>query len=249
MMKEDKEMMQAMILAAGLGTRLKPLTDHVPKALVEVGGEPLLKQVIFKLKDAGFSRIIVNVHHFSEQIIQYLEVNHYFGLDIRISDETNQLLDTGGGIKAAKHLFGDARILIHNVDILSNIKLQRFYFAHKEAAATLLVSERNTNRYLLFDDDMRLVGWTNVKTGEVRSPYPNLNVAQYKKLAFAGIHTFSPQLFPWMDSFPDRFGVIDFYLSVCNQVPIIGHVESNLKLMDVGKQETLHAAEQFMHQL
>lgn len=238
-----------MILAAGLGTRLKPLTDHVPKALVEVGGEPLLKQVIFKLKDAGFNRIIVNVHHFSEQIIQYLEVNHYFGLDIRISDETNQLLDTGGGIKAAKRLFEDTRILIHNVDILSNINLQRFYFAHKEAAATLLVSERNTNRYLLFDDDMRLVGWTNVKTGEVRSPYPNLNVAQYKKLAFAGIHTFSPQLFPWMDAFPDRFGVIDFYLSVCNQVPIIGHVESNLKLMDVGKQETLHEAEEFMRQL
>lgn len=238
-----------MILAAGLGTRLKPLTDHVPKALVEVGGEPLLKQVIFKLKDAGFSRIIVNVHHFSEQIIQYLKANHYFGLDIRISDETNQLLDTGGGIKAAKRLFGDARILIHNVDILSNINLQRFYFAHTEAVATLLVSERNTNRYLLFDDDMRLVGWTNVKTGEVRSPYSNLNVAQYKKLAFAGIHTFSPQLFSWMDSFPDRFGVIDFYLSVCNQVPIIGHVESNLKLMDVGKQETLYAAEEFMHQL
>lgn len=238
-----------MILAAGLGTRLKPLTDHVPKALVEVGGEPLLKQVIFKLKDAGFSRIIVNVHHFSEQIIKYLETNHYFGLDIRISDETNQLLDTGGGIKAAKRLFGDARILIHNVDILSNINLQRFYFAHKEAAATLLVSERNTNRYLLFDDDMRLVGWTNVNTGEVRSPYLNLNVAQYKKLAFAGIHTFSPQLFPWMDAFPDRFGVIDFYLSVCNQVPIIGHVESNLKLMDVGKQETLHEAEEFLRQL
>lgn len=248
-MKEDKEMMQAMILAAGLGTRLKPLTDHVPKALVEVGGEPLLKQVIFKLKDAGFNRIIINVHHFSEQIIQYLEANHNFGLDIRISEETNQLLDTGGGIKAAKRLFGDARILIHNVDILSNINLQRFYFAHKEAAATLLVSERNTNRYLLFDDDMRLVGWTNVKTGEVRSPYPNLNVAQYRRLAFAGIHTFSPQLFPWMDAFPDRFGVIDFYLSVCNQVPIIGHVESNLKLMDVGKQETLHSAEEFMHQL
>ena len=168
--------------------------------------------------------------------------------DRRISDETNQLLDTGGGIKAAKGLFGDARILIHNVDILSNIELQRFYFAHKEAAATLLVSDRDTNRYLLFDDDMRLVGWTNVKTGEVRSPYPDLNVAQCKKLAFAGIHTFSPRLFPWMDSFPDRFGVIDFYLSVCNQVPIIGHVEPNLKLMDVGKQETLHAAERFMRQ-
>lgn len=113
----------------------------------------------------------------------------------------------------------------------------------------MLVSERDTNRYLLFDDDMRLVGWTNVKTGEVRSPYPDLNVAQCKKLAFAGIHTFSPRLFPWMNSFPDRFGVIDFYLSVCNQVSIIGHVEPNLKLMDVGKQETLHAAERFMRQL
>ncbi len=249
MMKENQDMMQAMILAAGLGTRLKPLTDHVPKALVEVGGEPLLKRVALKLKDAGFSRVIVNVHHFSEQIIRYLEASHYFGLDMRISDETNQLLDTGGGIKAAKALFGDARILIHNVDILSNIELQRFYLAHKEAAATLLVSERDTNRYLLFDDDMRLVGWTNVKTGEVRSPYPDLNVAQCKKLAFAGIHTFSPRLFPWMNSFPDRFGVIDFYLSVCNQVSIIGHVEPNLKLMDVGKQETLHAAERFMRQL
>ena len=241
--------MQAMIFAAGLGTRLKPLTDHTPKALVNVGGEPLLKQVIFRLKDAGFQRIIVNVHHFSHQIIDYLQENNNFGLDIRISDETNELLDTGGGIKAAQPLFDEAPILIHNVDILSNVDLRRFYTSYHDVDANLLVSERKTKRYLLFNDEMRLVGWTNIETGEVRSPYPDLHPDDCKMLAFAGIHSFSPQLFPLMQSFPDRFGIMDFYLSICHQVRIMGHVEPDLQLMDVGKQETLHEADEFVRRL
>ena len=121
-------MEQAMIFAAGLGTRLKPLTDHKPKALVEVGGEPLLKRVIFRLKDAGFHRIVVNVHHFASQIVDYLKENDHFGLDIRISDESECLLDTGGGIKKAYPFFDPmSPILIHNVDILSNVDLKAFY--------------------------------------------------------------------------------------------------------------------------
>ena len=157
-------MMQAMIFAAGLGTRLKPLTDRIPKALVSVGGEPLLKRVIFQLKDAGFTRIVVNVHHFSKQIIDYLRDNKNFGMDIRISDESEKLLETGGGIKKAWPFFDQTEpILIHNVDILSNVDLKKFYqMESKELsddssdsmkekaplAARLLVSERKTKRYL-----------------------------------------------------------------------------------------------------
>ena len=242
-------MMQAMIFAAGLGTRLKPLTDRIPKALVRVGGEPLLKRVIFQLKDAGFTRIVVNVHHFSCQIIDYLRDNDNFGLDIRISDETEKLLETGGGIKKAYPLFDPSEpILIHNVDILSNVNLSKFYGleAKSTIAARLLVSERKTNRYLLFDDTMRLVGWTNIETGEVKSPYPNLDPKKYKMYAFSGIHMVAPSLFPLMDDEPDRFPIMDFYLKHCDKVRIEGYVKSDLMLMDVGKQETLKEAEKFL---
>ena len=254
-------MMQAMIFAAGLGTRLKPLTDRIPKALVRVGGEPLLKRVIFQLKDAGFTRIVVNVHHFSNQIIDYLNDNDNFGMDIRISDESEQLLETGGGIKKAWPLFGPLEpILIHNVDILSNVDLKKFYQMetkdlvssserkHDEAplAARLLVSERKTKRYLLFDDTMRLVGWTNIETGEVKGPYKNLDPKQYKMYAFSGIHMVAPCLFPLMDDEPDKFPIMDFYLRHCDKVRIEGYVKNDLKLMDVGKQETLKEAEAFL---
>ena len=256
--------MQAMIFAAGLGTRLKPLTDRIPKALVSVGGEPLLKRVIFQLKDAGFTRIVVNVHHFSNQIIDYLRDNDNFGMDIRISDESDKLLETGGGIRKAWPLFDQTEpILIHNVDILSNVNLQKFYqmettdFAssseksHEEVplAARLLVSERKTKRYLLFDDTMRLVGWTNIDTGEVKSPYPDLNPKDYKMYAFSGIHMVAPSLFPLMEEEPDKFPIMDFYLRHCDKVRIEGYVKNDLKLMDVGKQETLKEAEQFLQAL
>lgn len=257
-------MMQAMIFAAGLGTRLKPLTDRIPKALVRVGGEPLLKRVIFRLKDAGFTRIVVNVHHFSSQIIDYLRDNDNFGMDIRISDETDKLLETGGGIRKAWPLF-DAHepVLIHNVDILSNVDLGKFYQIEtkdlteesqeaspevKPLAARLLVSERKTKRYLLFDDSMRLVGWTNIETGEVKSPYPHLDSAKCKMYAFSGIHMVAPSIFPLMEEEPDKFPIMDFYLKHCDKVRIEGYVKNDLRLMDVGKQETLKEAEAFLCQ-
>lgn len=246
-------MMQAMIFAAGLGTRLKPLTDTMPKALVRVGGEPLIKRVIDNLAQAGVDRIVVNVHHFASQITDYLRDNSYFGLDIRISDETNGLLDTGGGIRKAAPLFdSQAPVLIHNVDILSNVDLKKFYGMASESEgcgavdALLLVSWRKTKRYLLFDDDMRLVGWTNIETGEVRSPYPGLDPKACRMYAFAGIHVISPRLLSSMDGWPDRFGIIDFYLKECATHNIKGYAKDNLMLMDIGKLDTLAQAEDFV---
>ena len=276
-----------MIFAAGLGTRLKPLTDTMPKALVRVGGEPLIKRVILNLAAAGVERIVVNVHHFAEQIIDYLKDNDNFGLDIRISDETDGLLETGGGIKKAAPLFDPTDpILIHNVDILSNVDLREFYQVASRSEkgkvkseksecgsekgkveneegrgkneesnycdavdAVLLVSWRKTKRYLLFNDDMKLVGWTNIETGEVRSPYPELNPKECRMYAFAGIHALSPRLLKMMDEFPDRFGIIDFYLKACATHNIKGYVKDDLKLMDIGKLDTLVQAEEFLEEL
>lgn len=242
--------MQAMIFAAGLGTRLKPLTDHVPKALVEVDGKPLLQRVLEELQQASVGRVVINVHHFAQQIVQYLKVHDNFGMDILLSDESDRLLDTGGGLKKAQPLFfPDEPILLHNVDILSNVNLRSFYEAHAFCDATLLVSSRKTKRYLLFNNDMRLVGWTNVETGEVRSPYPGLKPENCRMYAFSGIHIFSPRLFASMDAFPEKFGIVDFYLKTCCQADIRGCVKEDLRLMDVGKQDTLARAEDFLKTL
>lgn len=239
-----------MIFAAGLGTRLKPLTDTMPKALVKVGGTTLLEHTLKALTGAGADRMVVNVHHFAQQIKNFLHNNNNFGHDIRISDESEMLLDTGGGLKKAQGLFRDYEpILIHNVDILSNIDLKGFYNANSDADASLLVSERKTKRYLLFSSDMRLVGWTNIETGEVRSPYHDLDAGSCCKLAFAGIHMFSPHLFPLMNSFPDKFGIMDFYLNVCDKVIIRGVEHKSLRLMDVGKSDTISQAEDFIRGL
>ena len=241
-------MMQAMIFAAGLGTRLKPLTDHMPKALVRVGGEPLLKHVVVQMKNAGFTHIVVNVHHFADQIEEYLAAQQNFGIDIRISDERQQLLNTGGGIKKARPLFDSTEpILIHNVDILSNVDLRGFY-AQAHGDATLLVSERQTKRYLLFDpnEGHRLMGWTNVETHEVRSPHAGLNPDGCERYAFSGIHVFSPRLFPLLDKWPDVFGIIDFYLGTCACHDINGYAWPGLRLMDVGKQDTIAQADHFL---
>ena len=242
--------MQAMIFAAGLGTRLKPLTDRMPKALVPVCGKPLLAHTIERLKGAGADEIVVNVHHFSQQIVDYL-ATHDFGIRIKISDESDRLLDTGGGLRKALPLFSqqDQPVLIHNVDILSNIPLAQFYSAHQQNDATLLVSERETSRYLLFDDNDRLVGWTNINTGEMKSPYKDLNVEKCKRYAFSGIHCFSPRLGEQMKGFPDKFSIIDFYLAVCDKSIIKGYVQKDLKLLDVGKLDSLERAEEFVGKL
>jgi NDP-sugar pyrophosphorylase family protein len=240
-------MRQAMIFAAGLGTRLKPLTDTMPKALVPVAGEPLLWHVIMKLKGAGYERIVVNVHHFADQIIDYLHASNGFGLDIRISDEREQLLETGGGIKKALPLFDpESPILIHNVDILSNLDLCQLPMD----APLLVVSQRKTKRYLLFDDEMRLQGWTNIETGEVKGPakdaqHSSLNT-QLKKFAFSGIHVFHPSLAPLLSDWRERFPIMDFYLSACATHLIRGYEATDLHLLDVGKLDTLDQAEKFI---
>lgn len=229
-----------MIFAAGLGTRLKPLTDTMPKALVRVGGQPLLWHVIMKLKAAGYERMVVNVHHFADQIIDYLYSNDHFGIDIRISDERDGLLETGGGIKKALPLFDpESPILIHNVDILSNLDLN----ALPTDAPLLVVSPRQTKRYLLFDDSLRLHGWTNIETGEVKGQMAE------KRLAFSGIHIFHPSLIPLMADWPDRFPIMDFYLKACGNHLIRGYEAHDLHLLDVGKLDTLEQAETFIKQL
>ena len=249
--------MKAMIFAAGLGTRLKPLTDTMPKALVPVCGQPLLYHVLTKLVKAGYDDVIVNVHHFPDQIIDYLCV-HDFGAKITISDEREFLRETGGGVKHVRPLLrneeipgqagndGSEPFLVHNVDIISNLDLKWLREQHREdAVATVVVSERETQRYLLFDEDGRLKGWTNVKTGEVRSPYPDIDPSKLRKLAFAGIHLMSPAIFDAFDQlgFGDRFSIMDFYIQACADYPIYAAVPPAFKMVDVGKFDSLPEAE------
>lgn len=242
--------MKAMIFAAGLGTRLKPLTDTMPKAMVPVAGKPLVQWTLLRLKAAGFDEVVINVHHFAQQIVDFVTLNHGFGCHVQFSDETGGLLETGGGIKKAAPLLAgagdDEPFLIHNVDILSNVDLADFYRHTADSAALLLVSERKTTRYLLFDDSLRLVGWVNEQTGQVKSPYPQLDVAACHKYAFAGIHTFSPRLFQYFGQWPDRFSVVDFYLSICHQEAVRAYPHPDLRMMDVGKADTLLLADEFL---
>ena len=254
MQPKVKSMKQVMILAAGLGTRLKPLTDTMPKALVPVGGSPLLDINIRKLQAQGYDRFVVNVHHFAQQIIDYVTQQDYAPL-VHFSDEREQLLETGGGLKKARNLFRDDEpILIHNVDILDNVDYGWFSRQHQtDEDVVLLVSRRKTKRYLLFDNAMRLMGWKNVETGEVKSPYEYVRrtgLSQHSEplnmFAFSGIHSFSPRLFPLMDRFPDRFSIIDFYLSVCHRSHIVGVVKEDLDMLDVGKLDTLSEANAFI---
>ncbi len=237
---------KAMVFAAGLGTRLKPLTDTMPKALVPLNGRPLLEILVSKLNRVGFDEIVINVHHFAEQIRQWAQDRK----GIRLSDESGCLLETGGGIRHAAPLLCDAdRFLIHNVDILSNVDLDAFWKAGAEADAMLLVSERQTQRYLLFDEDMRLVGWTNIATGEVKTPHENLDVTRCRRLAFAGIHQMHTALIDRMQGWPDKFSIIEFYLSICKDCDIRGYVQPDFKMMDVGKLDTLAQAEAFEKEL
>ncbi|MDY9917597.1 MAG: nucleotidyltransferase family protein [Proteiniphilum sp.] len=275
--------MKAMIFAAGMGTRLKPLTDTIPKALVPVGGKPLLQHAIGKLKAAGFDEIIINVHHFAEQIIDFVEANHHFGIHIEFSDEREKLLDTGGGIKKASPFFNDNKpFLVHNVDILSNIDLRKLYETHARSSVpdsknlstppdqagsktqpdqpnlpahsaqpnplgTLVCNERETSRYLLFDGNNRLKGWINEETGEIKSPFPGFDPRHYRKLAFAGIQILQPSIFQYMSGLPDRFPIIDFYLSICDKEALTCYVPDNLKLVDVGKTDSLQEAARFLY--
>ena len=240
--------MNAFIFAAGLGTRLKPLTDTMPKALVPVGGKPLLAHVIEKLKAAGCKKIVINIHHFGEMIIDYVKSQNNFGVEILFSDERQMLLETGGAIKHAVDLLGDEPFLIHNVDILSNVDLKALIAAHSEAnsAATLLVSKRNSTRALLFSPEGNLTAWTNKTTGEVKTPYESLDISNLNEFAFSGIHIFSPRLFKYFGAYPEKFSIIDFYLNTCKDEKIKAYTQEGLQLLDVGKLDSLERAEGFV---
>ena len=244
--------MKAMIFAAGLGTRLRPLTDTLPKALVPVGGTPLLGHVLQKLYAAGYDDIVVNVHHFADDIIAYINSLDFPG-KISISEERDYLRETGGGIRHARPLLqGAGGFLVHNVDILSNVDFGWLRScARPGAISTILVSERKTQRYLLFDESMRLAGWTNLATGQVKSPHGTIDPKKYKMLAFAGIHYMSDDIFRAFDNekVDDRFPIIDFYVSVCDKYPIYGAQAPGLKILDIGKIETLSTAETFLRSL
>lgn len=241
--------MRALIFAAGLGTRLRPLTDTMPKAMVPVLGKPLLYHTLTHLTAAGATEIVVNVHHFADQIINYITQKDW-GIPIRISDERQQLLNTGGGLRQALSLFtpSEAPILIHNVDILSNTNLSALYSEAEQSQADsmLLVSDRKTQRYLLFNEDNRLMGWENIATHEVRSPYSNLTPSDYHHYAFSGIHVISPRLEAALSAYPEAFPIMDFYLNECQQFHFEAKIAQDLHLLDVGKLDTLSAAEDFL---
>ena len=276
--------MRAMIFAAGLGTRLKPLTDTLPKALVPLAGKTLLQWQIERLKAAGITDIVVNVHHFPDMIINYLRDNDNFGCRIAVSDERDMLLETGGGLRKAKELLtsspnplplqGDsegAPILICNVDILSNIDLPTLLKAYNpEEMGVVVVSPRETQRYLLFDETNRLCGWTNIATGEIRpaslvsslnilpptgeadlqaKPTYQLQRSDLSPLAFSGMQVLNPRIFDVMDKVVaekgDKFSLIDLYLSIAEKEILRAFIPENYRMMDVGKINQLSEAESF----
>ena len=238
--------MKALVFAAGLGTRLKPLTDSIPKALIPVNGTPLLKYVVLKLIAAGVSEIIINIHHKREQIINFVQAENQFGIRVEFSDETGQLLDTGGGLKFASWFFDEpSPFFVHNVDILSNVNLGDFYRFHQQsgALASLFVSKRQSERYLLFDGDNHLKAWINETSGEIK-PFP-VEGLLLRKFAFNGVHVVSPQLFQCMNTWEGKFSVIDFYLSVAQQYRIAAYCPQDIETVDVGKRDSLEVANQF----
>ncbi len=238
--------MKGMIFAAGIGSRLKPWTDAHPKALVEVGGKPVIAHVIDKMLSAGITSIIINVHHFAEQIINYVRTA-YPDEDIKFSDETALLLDTGGGLRKALDLIGNEDVLIHNADIFSDIDLKSIIDAHIGADITLLTQERITQRYLLFDNQ-NLAGWINLKTGETRPAgfevRPNL-----MQRAFGGIHIVSASVFDKLKKYAPAetpFSIINFYIENCRELKIRSiDLPIGKSWFDVGKPETLELARKF----
>ncbi len=231
--------MKAMILAAGLGTRLKPFTDSHPKALYVVEGKTLLEHAVEHLKTAGIKEVIINVHHFADQIIKYIHLNKNFGLDITISDETGELLETGGGVKKAGWFFDDCDCaLIRNADILSDLNLTKMagYHFKSNALATLAVRQRDTSRYFLFDDEMKLCGWENRKTGERKM---SREIEEVTAFAFSGIQMLNPQVFPLITE-EGKFSLTGLYLRLAETQFIAGFPEDGTVWKDVGRMGIAH---------
>lgn len=237
--------MKAMILAAGRGTRLQELTKDTPKALIKAGGLSLLERLIIKMKVQGITEIIINVHHHANQIINFLEDKDHFGISIRISDEKEALLETGGGIFHAAPLLGDEPFIVHNVDILSDIDLRTLYSYHlkNNALVTLAVKDRKTSRYLLFDEDMRMQGWENRTTGE--KIIPRHTGSSLQAFAFSGIHVIDPKIFELYNK-TGSFSIIDTYLQLCTSQRIQAFTHNTGLWIDAGKPEGLKLANMLM---
>jgi len=233
--------MKAMILAAGLGTRFKPWTDKHPKALAIVNGKSLLERNILYLQSYRIRDVIVNVHHFAEQIIDAVRVNDGWGSRITISDETGQVLETGGGLKKAADYFDYGSFVLMNVDILTDLDLEAmaFYHEEKKPLATLAITNRTTSRYFLFNKNNRLSGWRNTKTGEEKISLPGTLLDEK---AFSGIHLISPEIFPLMRR-KGKFSIVDTYLELAGTHSILGFDHSGTRLVDVGRTESVTVAE------
>ena len=230
-----------MIFAAGLGTRLKPLTDTMPKALVPLAGKPLLQWQVEKLRDAGITDIIVNVHHFPDMIIDAIRSNAGWGCNISVSDERDMLLDTGGGLKKAVI---EGPILACNVDILSNIDLRALVSEYERTGVSqLVVSERKTQRYLCFDKRDYLCGWTNIATGELKGK-------DGRHLAFSGLQILNGEALRLLRQVQeDKFSLISFYLGTMNKMPLQAYMPVAYRMMDVGKIDQIEEAERFAESL
>lgn len=234
--------MKAMIFAAGLGTRLRPLTDQCPKALMKINGIPLLDIAIGRLRAAGVTDIIINIHHLGEQILNHLASSPHLGLNIAISDERDLLLDTGGGLKKAAWFFDDQEpFLVYNADILTTLSLEEMVRAHRAtgALATLAVRDRSSSRMLLFSPEGVLCGWQNTQTGLTRI---SREAPTYRALAFSGIHVIDPVIFNY---FPegDIFSIIEVYLSLAAKKTIRAYQHDDDVWLDVGKPDQLAKAQ------
>ncbi len=236
--------MNAFIFAAGKGTRLKDITSDRPKALVEVNGKPMLVHAIEKVIDSGATRIIINVHHFAQKVIDYIKTLNYNNVEIKISDESDLLLDTGGALVFAKNLFiPDEPILLFNVDILTNANLKELINQHLEnkALATLLVMERDTSRYLLFNEQNNLCGWENIKTNEII--FSNQK-CKYKRLAFSGIHVINYEMINMLGQV-GVFSITPKYIELAKNNVIKYRLSKNEYWFDIGTPEKLEKAKCF----
>ena len=234
--------MKALLLAAGLGTRLKPFTDNHPKALAPINGHSLLEINIRNLQRFGIFDVVVNVHHFASQIIETLQKENGFGSRFQISDESDEVLETGGGLKKAAPLFEDEKdFVVMNVDMLTNADLVKIILQHqsRDAIATLAVQKRTSSRYFLFGEGMQLKGWENVITEERKPIIQEANTQQY---AFSGIQVLNQSIFSKL-SRAGKFSLVDVYLDLCPTEKIIGYDHSGDLLLDVGKPESLKQAE------
>jgi NDP-sugar pyrophosphorylase family protein len=252
---------RAMILAAGLGTRFKPWTDRHPKALAPVNGKSLLQRNIEYLRQFGISEVVVNVHHFASQVIEALTANNGWGCRFSISDETAEVLETGGGLKKARPFLEDAPFVLMNVDILTDMDLSALiadHFRHRPLA-TLAVTDRSTSRYFLFDDRDELCGWRNATTGQERmARVPGAGIsgagtmgagnsgagttgATLVQKAFSGIHVIDPAIFPLMTR-DGKFSIVDLYLDLAVRHAIRAYDHTRTRLIDVGKPEAMEQA-------